>query len=291
MPSSHSTWMTDRTKGSALRQTGRLWVEFQKICEVGLNSRPANLRACQRSNDAQPLQTQPPYLSSTNEILSIPTAPTSAKLAPNSPVSIPLWMIEDRFRRPEKAGLEKIHSAPTHDAISTNTATRIHFPRTHKCASTASEKEIRDSLQVHTPPKPMPVQQQSSIHQLLYRIGSVKASLCLLPAAPRAPEHTQPQMSSHKPPLQFSVQSDDTQAHRSRSKRLFCPFRSFRTLQFVVPALRGQRVPGRPYACESNWTPAPRKKPGKALSPNGRGGPFPGRRQTAATPLDDRSGE
>ena len=32
-------------------------------------------------------------------------------------------------------------------------------------------------------------------------------------------------------------------------------------------------------------------KPVKALSPNGRGGPFTGRRQTAATPLHDHQGE
>ena len=71
---------------------------------------------------------------------------------------------------------QKFRSAPTHDAISTSTAARNHFQRTHKPTSTASEKEIRDSLQLNSPPRRMPVQHQASIHELLYSIDSVPLS-------------------------------------------------------------------------------------------------------------------
>ncbi len=62
-----------------------------------------------------------------------------------------------------------------------------------------------------------------------------KAALCLLPAAPRALGHAQPQVPPHKPARRFSAQSGDNQTHRSHSKRIFLPFRSCRTLQFVAP--------------------------------------------------------
>ena len=44
-------------------------------------------------------------------------------------------------------------------------------------------------------------------------------------------------------------------------------------------------------AAKTSSQPAPQGKPGKDLSPNFWGGSFPGRRQTAATPLDDHQGE
>jgi len=78
-----------------------------------------------------------------------------------------------------------------------------------------------------------------------------------------------------------------------------------RTLRLWLFQLTGEGLTGRdggpragPFwsatstdAAKTSSQPAPRGKPAKALSPNGRGGSFTGRRQTAATPLDYHTGD
>ncbi len=73
------------------------------------------------------------------ELLGQERRPGSTTLVPKPQVSVPLSKAD--AGAPKISFFEKFRSAPTHDAISTNTATRNHFQRTHKrAAQTVREK-------------------------------------------------------------------------------------------------------------------------------------------------------
>ena len=109
------------------------------------------------------------------------------------------------------------------------------------------------------------------------RIWPAKLRFGLLPVAPWALGHTQPQVSPHKPAI-----SGPGRRHKKAQEACRAILLILQLLQDLAIQLRADCLgPGcRPADLKAGA----QGRPGKALSPNCRGGSFPGRRQTAATP-------